>query len=151
LHSGAFESVQRVALPAPVVAWTTSGARTLGERYWSEVQRSTLGLVRARKASTEPELRLLGRGPVLLRFGAPELVATAELVACLYPICGGLLVRAPGGSISFSQAGSRPVELRSAIDGFFPRLAGMVYRQQARLHAALSRRYFARLWREAGR
>ena len=86
---------------------------------------------------------------------------TPGSVSCRYPIRGGVLARAPAGSISFTQTGAGDVELRSAISGFFPRLAarprgarwnGLLYPQiQARLHVALGRRYFARLWREAGR
>jgi hypothetical protein len=51
------------------------------------------------------------------------------------------------------------VEVSSAISGFFPRLAtprgrrrwnGLLYPHiQARLHVALGRRYFARLWQDA--
>lgn len=85
---------------------------------------------------------------------------SAASVSCLYPIQGGVLARRPAGSLSFTQTGLERVELRSAISGFFPRLApgtrrrwnGLLYRQfQSRLHVALGRRYFARLWREAGR
>jgi hypothetical protein len=159
--SGAFESVQRVELPGPVVERTEAGARRLGELYWRELERSTLGLVRARPTAGAPQLRLLGFGPALLRFGLPELAAGSSSVSCSYPIRGGLLARTPAGSIAFSQTGLDDVEVRSAISGFFPRLAarrqrarwkGLLYPQiQARLHVALSRRYFARLWREAGR
>jgi hypothetical protein len=141
-----------------VVESNASGARRLGERYWREVETSTLGLVRARAAAEAPELRLLGVGPALLRFGPPTILASDEAVSCLYPIRGGLLARAPGGSIALTQTRGEAVELRSAITGFFPRLSsaragdrrprGLLYRPQARLHAAVSRRYFARLWRE---
>jgi len=155
--SGAFGSVQRIAFPAPVVARSAAGAQHLGELYWREVQRSTLEIVRARQTRHGLEARLLGLPPALLRFGAPEQTVTEELVRCAYPIDGGLLARTPGGSISFTQAGTGAVELTSAIDGFFPRLAtrspgrrkGILYSQvQARLHVFLGRRYFARLWRE---
>ena len=159
--SGAFESVERVGLPAPVVERSAAGARRLGELYWRELERSTLGLIRARPRSGAPELRLLGFGPALLRFGLPELAVDSSSVSCLYPIRGGLLVRIPAGSISFTQTGSDHVELRSSISGYFPRLAaraarsrwaGVLYPQvQARLHVALSRRYFAGLWQEATR
>ena len=157
LRSGALESVQRVVLPRPVVEPTTAGARRLGELYWREVEASTLGLVRARAAKEAPELRVLGVGPALLRFGPPTIVASNETVSCRYPVRGGLLARAPGGSIVLTQTHGEAVELRSAITGLSPGLAsaragrppGLLYRQQARLHSAVSRRYFARLWREA--
>lgn len=158
-RSGAFESLQRVGLSAPVVECSAAGAERLGDVYWREVQRSTCGLVRSRPDGDDLELRLLGVGPPLLRFGKPELDVAAGSVSVRYPILGGLLARRPAGSISFTQCGSQPVELSSAIEGFFPRLAarrqlgrwnGLLYPYvQARLHVALSRRYFMRLRREA--
>ena len=155
--SGAFESVQRIIFPAPVVERSAAGARRLGELYWRQLERSTLGLVRARTGRGGLQLRLLGIGPALLRFGQPQHSVSIGEVSCLYPISGGLLARAAAGSISFTQAGVDAVEVRSAIDGFFPRLAarrrhGLLYPHvQARLHVALGRRYFARLWAEARR
>jgi hypothetical protein len=107
------------------------------------------------------EVRLLGVRPALLRFGQPEHVVSSRSVSCVYPIRGGLLARAPTGSISFTQTGLDAVEVSSSIKGFFPRLAarrqwrrwpGLLYPQiQARLHVMLGRRYFARLWRDAVR
>jgi hypothetical protein len=159
--AGAFESVQRIAFPAPVVERSEDGARRLGELYWLEVERSTFGIIRTRAGAAGLEVRLLGIGPALLRFGQPTHEVSSTAVSCLYPIRGGLLARAPAGSISFTQTGSDAVEVRSAITGFFPRLAvrrqwrrwqGVLYPQiQARLHVALGRRYFARLWRDAVR
>ena len=67
----------------------------------------------------------------------------------------------PGGWIAFTQTVGSPLEVRSEIDGFFPRLAtrrvrrgwsGVLYPHlQTRLHVALGRRYFARLRTEAAR
>jgi hypothetical protein len=157
--TGAFESVQRIAFSAPVVERSAAGARRLGELYWREVERSTFGVIRSRAAADGLEVRLLGIRPALLRFGQPEHVVSSRSVSCLYPIRGGLLARAPAGSISFTQTGLDAVEVSSTIKGFFPRLAtrhqwrgwhGLLYPQiQARLHVALGRRYFARLWRDA--
>jgi hypothetical protein len=159
--TGAFESVQRIAFPAPVVERTAAGARRLGELYWREVERSTFGVIRARAGADGLEVRLLGIRPALLHFAQPKHAVSSGLVSCLYPIRGGLLARAPAGSISFTQTGSDVVEVSSAIAGFFPRLAarrqwrrwnGLLYSQiQARLHVALARRYFARLRQEAHR
>jgi hypothetical protein len=159
--AGSFESVQRIRLPAPVVEHSAAGAKRLGDVYWSEIERSLYGVVRARERSGSMELRVLGIGPVLLRFGPPEHLVTPSSVTCRHPILGGLLARMPAGSISFTQTGSCEVELSSAIDGFFPRLAprrlrrgwnGLLYPQiQTRLHVALGRRYFARLRAEAAR
>jgi hypothetical protein len=159
--AGAFESVQRIALPAQVVERSSAGARRLGELYWCEVERSTFGVIRSHSDAGGLEVRLLGIGPALLRFGQPEHVVSSRSVSCLYPIRGGLLARSPAGSISFTQTGLDTVEVSSAIKGFFPRLAvrhpcrrwhGLLYLQvQARLHVALGRRYFARLSQEANR
>lgn len=159
--TGAFASVQRLALPAPVVEHSAAGARRLGSIYWHELGRSTFGIVRARFQPDAVELRVLGIGPALLRFGIPEPAVAPDFVTCRYPIVGGLLVRTPGGSISFTQTAGCSVEVRSEIDGFFPRLAtrrvrrgwrGVLYPQvQTRLHVALGRRYFARLRMEAAR
>lgn len=156
--SGAFESVQRTAFSTPVVERSAAGANLLGEVYWRELQRFTFGVIRIRHRDDRLDVRLLGFGPALLRFGRPEHVVGSGVVRCLYPIRGGLLVRSPGGSISFTQTGSDVVEVSSAIAGFFPRLAtrrqgrhwnGLLYPQfQARLHVALGRRYFARLAQE---
>lgn len=156
--SGAFDSVQRVEFPSPVVERSRAGATRLGEVYWREVERATFGVVRARDDGAGVEIRLLGVGPPLLRFCAARHEVGACNVTCSYPIRGGLLARSAGGSLTFTQLGSEHVEVRSAISGFFPRLAArrkrrwndVVYEHiQARLHVALGRRYFARLWLEA--
>ena len=159
--SGAFESVQRIEFPMPVVERSAAGARRLGELYWREIERASFGLIRARATAGRVQIRLFGLAPALLRFGRPEHEVAARSVSCVFPIRGGLLARAPVGSISFTQTGSDAVEVRSAISGFFPRLAarrqrrhwnGLLYPHvQARLHVALGRRYFARLWLEAAR
>lgn len=153
-EAGAVGSEQRVALVAPVVEFSEQGAERLGWMYWNEMRRCTLGLVR----KCGNEIRVLGSGPVLLRFGEPALEASRELVICRYPIRGGLLARRPGGDISFVQSTS---ELRSSIRDFFPALAahqgepdwtGALYSPvQSRIHVAISRRYFARLIAEAAR
>jgi hypothetical protein len=149
---GAVESEQRVALTRPVVDFSTAGAERLGRAYWHEVRRLTGSLVRPRECGGTLELRVLGGGPVLLRFGQPTLEANDMRAFCSYPIQGGLLAGRAAGEIAFEQtAGS----MRSTIRGFFPRLAaregepdwtGALYNQlQSRVHVAISRRYFARL------
>lgn len=155
---GAVESEQRVLLRQPVVAFDGDGAAALGRRYWEEVRRSTGGLARPRSRGAALELRIAGRGPVLLRFDAPSVEFSTDLARCAYPIAGGLLAQRASGEIRFEQRG---LELRSAIRGFYPALAarkgrpdwtGALYgRVQSRLHVAISRRYFAALIREAGR
>lgn len=158
-EDGAVESEQRVVLPGLVVECSEAGAERLGRAYWHEVERVTRRLVRARESSGRLELRVLGRGPVLLRFGRPGLESTNGLVSCRYPIEGGLLAQKAAGEIVFAQAGGATPVLRSTIRGFFPSLAarqgepdwtGALYNQvQSRIHVAISRRYFARLIEEA--
>lgn len=152
---GAIESEQRVALPVPVVAFSAAGAKHLGCAYWREVERLTGGLVRMRRRDGSLELRLLGKGPVLLRFGRPEVEASDHVARCSYPIEGGLLAQRSSGEIMFAQVGGARPALVSSIRGFFPRLAaregepdwtGAIYKHvQSRIHVAVSRRYFARL------
>jgi hypothetical protein len=156
---GAVESEQRVVLRAPVVEFSVAGGERLGRVYWREVERITGRLVQSRERQGSIELRLLGRGPSLLRFGPPTIEATTTLVCCRYPIEGGLLARRPAGEILFAQAGDGTPVLRSAIRGFFPSLAsrtaspdwtGALYNGvQSRIHVSVSRRYFARLIAEA--
>ncbi len=155
---GAVESEQRAVVRAPVVDFSESGGEHLGRVYWSEVERVTGRFVQARDRQGSIELRLLGRGPSLLRFGVPKIEATATLVCCSYPIEGGLLAQRAGGEIVFAQTGDGPAVVRSAIRGFFPSLAsrtgspdwtGALYnRVQSRIHVVVSRRYFARLIQE---
>ena len=156
---GAVESEQRVVLRTPVVEFSVAGGEHLGRVYWRDVERITGRLVQARERQGSIELRLLGRGPSLLRFGPPTIKATTTLVCCGYPIEGGLLARSPAGEIVFAQVGDEQPIVRSAIRGFFPSLAsrtaspdwtGALYnRVQSRIHVVVSRRYFARLIAEA--
>jgi hypothetical protein len=156
---GAVESEQRVTLLAPVVDFSAAGAERLGRVYWEEVERVTRRLVRTRLREGSFELRVLGHGPALLRFGKPDVQATDELVLCSYSIEGGLLAQRAAGEILFAQIGGSQPVVRSAIRGFYPRLAaregepdwtGALYNQvQSRIHVAVSRRYFRRLISEA--
>lgn len=155
------DSEQTIALPRPVVSATLAGAHRLASVYWEEVEAAMHGLVSVRRAEGAVELRLLTRGPVLLCFGAPALDARPGSVTCVYPITGGLLARTRGGALSFVQERRAGWRLRTAVRGFAPRLAalpgrprwtGWLYANvQARIHAAVGRRYAARLLREAGR
>jgi hypothetical protein len=156
--TGAVRFEQRVRSPRPLVELTQEGALALGERYWTEVAAFTHGLVRARAREPDLELRLLGHW-TLLRFGAPRTVVDEFGALSRFPIVGGLLARAPAGSITFAQTIRPTVELRATIDGFIPRLGdrpggpawrGALYRHvQSRLHTSVSRRYFRRLIGEA--
>jgi hypothetical protein len=155
--AGAVQFEQRVRASRPVVELSEAGALALGERYWQEVEAFTHRLVRVHEHQRELELRLLGRW-VLLRFGAPETEVDESCALSRFPIVGGLLARAPAGSISFAQTTLPTVELRATIEGFLPRLGGRaggpawtgsLYRQvQQRIHTRVSRRYFESLIRE---
>jgi hypothetical protein len=140
--------------PAPAVGLSEAGARKLADAYWREIEAFTRGLVRARKHRDGIELLLLGRW-TLLCFGGPETLVDGSQASSRFPILGGALARAPGGSISFVQTVAPELELRTTVDGFLPRLAGgrgrsnpvraLAWRLQCRLHVAISRRYLMRL------
>lgn len=145
---GAIESDERVDLPRQAVPTTQAGALELGERYWDEVTRATLGLVRMRALPDGSELRA-PFGPALLRFGPVELAAGDDGVSCRFPICGGVLARRPSGALVLSQTGAGTTQLRAAVTGFRPRLGSRPYDQiQRRIHLAISRRFFRRLLQE---
>jgi hypothetical protein len=155
----AVHSKESFALARPVVPVTRDGAGRLGSAYWQEVERSTRGAVRARRTPESVELRLFGRQPALLRFGAPQIHVDASGVSCTYPVVGGLLARGAGGELVFEQRRNPTWCVRTLVRDFSPRLAGragdsgwrgFVYRHvQARLHRAIGRRYVAQLVRES--
>jgi hypothetical protein len=147
---GTVESVQRARTAGPVVEVSEAGALELGSHYWREAVRAARGLVRCGRAEDGVELRLLGRGPVLLGFRRAVTSVEADQVSCSYPIRGGWLVRREGGMLMLSQSGGKQVELRAAVTGFHPRLGLPLGHVQRRVHAAISRRYFAGLIAEAG-
>ena len=142
----AVESEERAYSPLAIVRASQADGRRLAAAYWHEVERTTGGLVHVRETPEGLALRVLGAP--LLKFGLPSIEAVGNRVTCRYPIDGGLLARRPGGSIAFEQHGK---VLTSSISGFHPRLGllpGLYSHVQARIHAAVSRRYFARLLRE---
>jgi len=108
-------------------------ARLLRDSYLPGISAETLGLVRA----DDNSLRV-GRFE-LLRFGAPKLGRTAVE----WPIEGGLLARAPGGTLRLHSSGRRLV---ASVDGYRPRLPAAVYSvTQLPLHHLLTRLYLLRL------
>jgi hypothetical protein len=151
-------TVERVELVRAFVETSTEGARELGRWYWSELERSTRGLVRGRVSGTEIRL-VLGRSLTLLHFGHPELAVDGDDVECRFPILGGLLTSEPGGSLVIAQRdGSRAPRLEIAVCGYQPSLAhrgsrfhrGLLYTAlQAPVHRAISRRSLARAARRA--
>jgi hypothetical protein len=152
---GMIDSDERVMATRPVVNAADDGARELGERYWAEVRRASLGFVRLRATRDGSELQLHPLRAGLLRFGPAEVYAGADGVACRFPIRGGLLARREGGALLLSQSGGSVPELRAALTGFVPRLGlrpgyprwtGTLYDQlQRRIHVAISRRFFRSL------
>jgi hypothetical protein len=139
---GTIESDERISVSRPVVPATEAGARALGERYFLTVRRASFGLVRLRRTRDGNVLRLAGAP--LLRFAPARLSAGPGCVRCSFPIRGGLLARRPGGALVLSQ--SRGSELRTAVNGFVPRLGARPYdRIQRRIHVAVSRRFFESL------
>jgi hypothetical protein len=133
---------------------TRQGALALGAEYWRQVERSTRRLVRAVPSGEGTALRLVGRGPALLRFGRPVARLSPRTVGCAYPILGGLLARGAGGSISFEQrAHEAGWTLHVEVADFDPRLAagpgrpawtGLLYLfVQAPLHEWIARRHGA--------
>ena len=148
-EDGTLTSVQRARSARPVVEISDAGAKDLGQRYWREAVRASRGLVYCRQGPVGVELRLLGRGPVLLSFRPAETSVEGNRVSCNYAIRGGLLTRREGGTLALSQIGRAEVELRAEVTEFVPRLGVTLGFVQRRFHAAISRRYFARLIAEA--
>lgn len=142
---GIFQSVQSVHVARPAVDLSAAGARMLGTQYWRETVRASRGVVRFRQQHDGVELRLLGRGPVLLGFDPAETSVEDDRVSCTYRIRGGLLTRRGGGMLVLSQIGLQEIELRTAVTEFYPRLGFVLGYLQQRLHTAISRRYFVRL------
>jgi hypothetical protein len=159
LAGGAVRFEQRARPPAPAVDLSEGGARELAERYWREVEAFTGRLVQPWQRGDRLELRLLNLW-TLLSFGRPETHVDGSQASSRFPILGGALVRAPGGSITFSQTVAPELELRTTVDGFLPRLGArsggagwtaLPWEVQRRLHVAVSRRYLALLVDRASR
>ena len=105
----------------------------LRDSFLPGISALTLGLVRA----GDDSLRL---GPFeLLRFGPARVSRTAVE----WPIDGGLLAGAPGGSWRLHSSGGRLV---ASVDGYRPRLPAAVYSvTQLPLHHLLTRLHLLRL------
>jgi hypothetical protein len=105
----------------------------LRESFLPGISALTMGLVRAGVGS-------LSLGPVeLLRFGPAKVSSTAVE----WPIEGGLLTRARGGSWRLESSGGRLV---ASVSGYRPRLPAAVYSvTQLPLHHLLTRLYLLRV------
>ena len=148
----AIESVETVALRAPLVPATPDGARALGEWYWDELARTSRGIVRAHPDDDGVRLAL-GRVLTLFRFAAPEPVLDGLDVVCRYAIRGGVLAYGPEGALAIAQRGGDAPRLEVSVTNYRPRLAargarfhrGLLYRAlQAPLHRSVSRRFLRR-------
>lgn len=142
---GGVTSEQRVTVDRPVVDCSAEGARELASRYWTELDRSARGLISVREHAGGVDVCLLRRRPVLIALGPVETHHSESSAGAAHTIRGGLLVRRGGGTITFEQEVGERVDLRSRIDGFYPRRGPFYALVQRRLHLAVSRRYFRRL------
>jgi len=153
---GEVGSRQVVAFERAVVSEDEAGARHLGRSYWIVVEQSTHGIVRrVREAGGASDLRLLGRGPSLLKLGPAQLHVRSGRVTCRYSILGGILARRAGGVLTFDQWHDGGALVSSTVTGFHPSLgrrvglpawSGVLYAQlQARLHHLIGRRWLLHL------
>ena len=110
-----------------------ASGRLLRDSFLPGISAVTLGLVR----SGEGSLRL---GPLeLLRFGTPRVARTGVE----WPIEGGLLAGAPGGTWRLHASGRRLV---ASVEGYRPRLPAAIYSvTQLPVHHLLARLYLLRL------
>src|SRR5689334_8203990 len=145
-------SSESVLMTEPAVAHSHEGARRLGDRYWTAVAAASRGIVRPRRKRDGVELRILGRGPALLRLTGPATAVDSVELSCRYRIVGGLLARLPAGTLTLSQSSGPPYELRATVTEFVPRLSTGPYEHlQRRIHVAVSRRFFRTLIDEGQR
>jgi hypothetical protein len=117
---GTFDIVQRGPARGPFTA------EALQSFYWRALSASTFGLVRFRRDS----IRILGVGPVLLRFG--------PLHDGRRPIVGGVFSRKPYGALRWLAAGG---EVVVEVEKFAPLLKGPFWRLEIWLHDLVGRRY----------
>lgn len=105
----------------------------LRDAYFADVRRLSLGLVGGER------WRLRLGALTLLSFGEPAF----DGWAWSWPITGGLLASAPGGTLSY---GWRDGQLVGAVDGYRPRLPALPYRSiQLPAHRLLTRWFLLRL------
>ena len=125
---GTYDIVQRGHAPGAL------GPEALQAFYWSALRASTFGLVRFRRDS----IRILGVGPVLLRFG-PMQDGRRRIV-------GGVFSRKPYGAIRFiAEDGEIAVE----VEKFAPLLRGPFWRLEMWLHHLVGVRFLVLAGRSA--
>ena len=121
----------------------------LAASYWRQVEATTHRSVRADAIAGHIDVPLFGRGPVLVRLGRrPPRRSFIRHVHV--PHRRRAPGRPAGGALALEQVNGDPDILRSTLTEYVPRLAGTPYLQvRARLDSLISRRYFARLGRDA--
>jgi hypothetical protein len=87
----------------PVVEPSPHGAETLAASYWREVEATTRRLVQADAVDGHIDVRLLGRGPALIRLGPPAVLANLASVTCTYPIVGDFSLAGPAERSRWSR------------------------------------------------
>ncbi|BCA78702.1 hypothetical protein [Desulfuromonas sp. AOP6] len=153
-------SMQQLDLPAALAR--DLNVEALFERYLQHIRRFTLGLIRPTRQQNQVLFRLAGTRLSLLIFNGPSAsMQGAEHILTL-AICGGLLVQPQScdrGELVFScEAQAESLRLTLRLADYCPLLLGSqqptwwrkgLYRfTQATIHKTVTRRFFARLYRE---
>ena len=120
LPDGSYDIVQRGTAPGAF------SPETLQTIYWRALGASTFGLVRFKRDS----VRILGVGPVLLRFG-PMRDGRRSIV-------GGVFSRKPYGAIRWL---AKDGEIAVEVERFSPLLKGPLWRLELWLHHLVGCRY----------
>jgi hypothetical protein len=122
---GTVDSIQRAPVHRSVAA------ELLEEVYFDELRRTTAGLVWVARDA----IRVLGRGPALLRFG-PRVDGRRAIL-------GGIFARRASGTISFGSDGR---DAWVAVEGFAP-LLPLLWSPESKLHGYVGRRFLRRVAR----
>lgn len=153
-------SMQQLDLPATLASGLT--VEVLFARYLRHIRRFTLGLIRPTQQEGQVHFRLLGTRLSLLVFDGPSASTQGTEHSLTLAICGGLLVQPQScdrGELVFScEAQAERLRLTLRLADYCPLLLGSqqpslwrkgLYRfTQAAIHKTVTRRFFARLYRE---
>ncbi len=120
LPDGTYDIIQRGSAKGAFTPEVLQGI------YWRALGVTTFGLVRFRRDS----IRILGVGPVLLRFG--------PMLEGRRPIVGGIFSRRPYGAIRWAAADG---EIAVEVEKFSPLLRGHLWRLEMWLHHLVGVRY----------
>ncbi|MBT1074038.1 hypothetical protein [Geobacter grbiciae] len=155
LEDSSVFSIQWLTMPEPGAAGVTPDL--LFDRYLAYIRRFTLSLIRPKVTDNGVEFRLLGLPVSLISFASPVRSEEGSGASLSLPVCGGLLVLASQGALSFlveEAAGGVRLTLRLAHSR--PLLLGsapvspvrkFLYRfTQAHIHKVVTVRFLARLY-----